>query len=68
MRSQLQKARRDAGLTQKNMADYLNISERYYKAMEYGERTGSIELWDRLEDLFKVHQRELRRDTANDPL
>nr|DAI94464.1 MAG TPA: hypothetical protein [Caudoviricetes sp.] len=28
--------------------------------MEYGQRTGSIEIWDKLEDIFNVHQRLLR--------
>ena len=60
MRQILKKARQDAGLTQRYVAEYLNISERYYKAIESGERTGDVSLWDSLEDLFNIHQRKLR--------
>lgn len=59
-RSRLIKCRQEAGLSQKNVADYLGITERGYKFIEYGDRLGSIEIWDALEDLFKVHQRLLR--------
>nr|DAI11024.1 MAG TPA: Helix-turn-helix XRE-family like protein [Caudoviricetes sp.] len=60
MRKNLKKARREAGLTQQAMADKLNIGLRYYKALESGERLGSIELWDDLEDITGIHQRRLR--------
>lgn len=59
-RNRLIKCRQEAGLSQKNVADYLGITERGYKFIEYGDRLGSIEIWDALEDLFKVHQRLLR--------
>lgn len=59
-RENLKKARKEAGMTQKQVAEYLFITERHYKAIEYGERVGSVELWDKLEDLFNVHQRKLR--------
>lgn len=59
-RENLKKARQEAGMTQKQVAEYLYIGERHYKAIEYGERLGSIQLWDMLEDLFKIHQRILR--------
>ena len=60
MRETLKKARREAGLTQQAMADKLGINLRYYKAIESGERLGSIQIWDGLEDLLKVNQRILR--------
>ena len=60
MREKLKEARRAAGMTQQQMADYLKIDVRYYKQIEYGERLGSIAIWDNLEDLFKIHQRILR--------
>lgn len=47
-------------MTQKEVAEYLGISERYYRAIESAERTGDFNLWDALEDLFKIHQRLLR--------
>lgn len=60
MRERLRQARLDKGMTQKQVAEYLGISERYYKAVEYGEKIGAVELWDALEDLFIIHQRVLR--------
>lgn len=65
MRENLRKARIDKGMTQKQVADYLNVIERHYKAIEYGERLGSIDVWDKLEDLFNVHQRKLREISEN---
>lgn len=59
-RENLKKARREAGLTQQQIADHLGISIRYYKQIEAGQRTGDFELWDMMEDLFNVHQRKLR--------
>lgn len=59
-RENLKNARKKTGMTQKQVANYLRIDIRHYKAMESGERLGSIDLWDSLEDLFNVHQRILR--------
>ncbi len=59
-RDNLKKARQKAGMTQKQVAEYLGISERYYKQIEAGQRTGDFTIWDALEDLFNVHQRKLR--------
>ncbi len=66
-RENLKKARRDAGMTQKQVAKYLGISERYYQHIEAGRRTGDFTLWDMLEDLFKIHQRELREIEESHP-
>ena len=60
MRETLKKARQDAGLTQKQVAEYLGISERYYQHIEKGQRTGDFTIWDDLEDLTGIHQRFLR--------
>ena len=60
MRKNLKEARKAAGLTQQQVADELGISIRYYRFIENGERNGDFELWDALEDLFKIHQRLLR--------
>lgn len=62
MRKNLKDARRKKGLTQKQVAEYLGITEHAYQKIEYGERIGKIESWDKLEDLFGVHQRTLRED------
>lgn len=67
MRENLKKARKEAGLTQQKMAEYLHINDRYYKKIESGEMLGSISLWDKMEDLFKVHQRKLREISENHP-
>lgn len=59
-RHNLKQARISKGMTQKQVAEYLHTAERYYKQIEYGERIGSIAIWDALEDLFSIHQRKLR--------
>lgn len=60
MRENLKKARLAAGMTQKQVAEYLGISETAYQKIEYGQMIGKIKHWDKLEDLFGVHQRVLR--------
>ncbi len=65
MRKNLKEARQKAGMTQKQVAEYLNVMERHYKALEYGERLGSIKIWDSLEDLFNINQRKLRENVEN---
>lgn len=57
----MKEARKSAGMTQQAVADKLEISLNYYQKIEAGDRTGDFEIWDALEDLFSVHQRELRR-------
>ena len=59
-REKLEKARKEAGLTQQQMADVLGISLRYYQNIETGDRTGDFVLWDTLEDITGIHQRILR--------
>lgn len=65
MRENLRNARKAAGLTQKQVAERLGISERYYRFIEAGSRGGDFEIWDDLEDLFGIHQRILRECSAN---
>lgn len=60
MRNNLRQARKSKGMTQQAMADKLGIHERYYKAIESGERLGAIWMWDKLEDLLGINQRVLR--------
>lgn len=60
MRKNLRNARKTAGLTQQAMADKLHVGLRHYKKIESGETLGGIDLWDKLEDLFNIHQRVLR--------
>lgn len=60
MRKNLKEARQTAGMTQKQVAEYLEISEIGYRQIESGKRIGAIKTWDKLEDLFNVPQRKLR--------
>ena len=65
MRKNLKEARKRAGMTQQEMADRLEITLVYYQKIEAGERNGDFTIWDKLEDLFKVHQRLLRELSSN---
>lgn len=67
VRKNLKEARQKAGLTQQQMADKLDISLRYYKQIEAGQRTGDFTLWDSLEDLLGIHQRILREISETHP-
>ncbi len=60
MRKNLKEARQKAGMTQQQMAEYLGITVRAYQQIESGDYQGKIEHWDKLEDLFGIHQRKLR--------
>ena len=56
----LKKARKEAGMTQQQMADKLEIGLRYYQNIEAGDRTGDFAIWDTLEDITGIHQWKLR--------
>ena len=60
MRRILKEARQEAGLTQQQMADKLDVCLRYYQKLEAGSRTGDFMIWDKLEDITGIHQRKLR--------
>lgn len=59
-RERLKDARNAAGMTQQQVADHIGITLRYYQSIESGDRTGDFQIWDDLEDLFSIHQRDLR--------
>ena len=61
MRKNLKEARKKAGMTQREVAEYLGITTRAYQHIENGNYLGKIEHWDKLEDLFNIHQRKLRK-------
>lgn len=63
----LRQARKEARLTQQEMADRLGIGLRYYLMIEAGERTGDFRIWDTLEDITGIHQRKLRELKAKNP-
>ena len=67
MRENLKKARKDAGMTQQQMADKLGLNLRHYQKIEYGEICGSFWMWDALEDILGIHQRILREIADNHP-
>ncbi len=60
MRENLKHARKEKGLTQQQVADQLEIGLVYYQKIEQGSRTGDFRIWDGLEDLLGIHQRNLR--------
>lgn len=60
MRENLKEARWKAGMTQKQVAEYLKITTRMYQRIESGSALGKITHWDALEDLFEIPQRQLR--------
>lgn len=68
MRMKLKSMRVSLGITQKQIAQQLGISVRFYQHIEAGARKGSIELWDKIEDIFNVPQRLLRADTPTNLL
>jgi DNA-binding XRE family transcriptional regulator len=63
MRQTLKEARAKADKTQKEIATAIGISESMYKAIEAGNREGKGYIWDKLQDLFGIDQRELRKVT-----
>ncbi len=63
MREILKNARVNKGFTQKQLAERLGIGTRMYQYLEAGDFNGSIKIWDKLEDLFKIPQRQLRENT-----
>lgn len=65
MRENLKNARKAANMTQRQVAEYLGMTEQAYQKIEYGTRIGKIETWDKLEDLFNIHQRKLREISSN---
>ena len=62
MRLTLQTARKEAGITQVDMAQFLGINTRHYQRIESGECAWKTKTWDAIEELFdfKYSQRELR--------
>ena len=63
MRENLKKARKDAGMTQQQVADKLGVGLRHYQKIEAGDTMSSFEVWDALEDILGIHQRILRESS-----
>lgn len=60
-RLRLYEERTRRGLTQEQVAEKVGMTKQGYNNIELGRRGATIEIWDALEDLFGVDQRELRR-------
>ena len=63
MRENLKAARKAKGMTEQQTAEAIGLSLIGYQQIERGVRIGKIETWDKLEDLFGVHQRALRENS-----
>lgn len=68
MREGLKIVRENRGLTQGQVASSIGCSIRMYRFIEAGQREGKCWIWDALQDLFNVDQRELRVITDDDIL
>jgi len=66
MRKILQGARKAAGMTQREIATAIGVSERTYQRIEAGTREGKARVWDRLEERFGIPQRQLRESSNDD--
>ena len=51
-REKLQEFRQSKGMTQEQMANQLNITVSHYKALEYGQRNPSVELMEKIKEVF----------------
>lgn len=65
MRENLKNARKQAGMTQQQLADKLGLTLGHYQKIEYAKLNGSFEVWDALEDMLGIHQRVLRENPSN---
>ena len=63
MRENLKAARKAKGMTQQQVAEAVGLSLIGYQQIDRGVSIGKIETWDRLEDLFGIHQRTLRENS-----
>ena len=54
-------ARHNCGLTQKELAKRIGISERQYQRLEYGKSDGSLKTWKILSDILKVSIEDLNQ-------
>jgi transcriptional regulator with XRE-family HTH domain len=60
MRQTLKNTRNATDKTQKEIASAIGISLRMYQDIESGRREGKGHIWDKLQDLFGIDQKELR--------
>lgn len=60
-RELLNKTRKEKGISATQMANMLGVTRRYYLKIESGDRMGTPILWDAIEDVIGINQRELRQ-------
>ena len=60
-RLRLYEERTRRGLSQEQVAYKIGMTKQGYNRIELGRRGASADIWDALEDLFGVDQRELRK-------
>lgn len=53
MRKNLIQTRKEAQLTQAELAVMLEVSEQHYQRLEAGTSGGSIKVWQRLKELYE---------------
>jgi Predicted transcriptional regulators len=63
-RMKLLEARKNAHMTQVAVAAIVGVSKQQYSRIENGEQIGSVRVWDALEDLFGIPQRQLREQQS----
>lgn len=63
MRNKLKQARLSKNMTQADVAEKIDVEPHYYNRIERGNVIGGCWIWDALEDLFGINQRELRENT-----
>jgi transcriptional regulator with XRE-family HTH domain len=61
MRLNLINARERANLSINEISKQLGITERFYRYIESGQRVGKYTHWDKLQALFGIDQRDLRK-------
>lgn len=57
----LRKARRQKRMTQKQLANLIQIAPQTVSALELGNRKGPVDTWDKLEEVLGVDQKILRQ-------
>ena len=59
-RKNLKFERKQKELTQCQVAKSIGISKQHYCRIEKGQQTGSVKIWDKLEEFFNTPQQKLR--------
>jgi len=60
MKPSLKLYRIEKGLTQRQVADLIGVSQGFYQCIELGARIGKVGLWEKLSAIFGVPIQELR--------